>query len=152
MSFHERVCVIHACCCLLLKCSGCTVPGMDEVHAALAHALYALHVCVLHFQSSPAVGSVPPVCLSLHAFCVRSCMCVCFSAARPQFKRGHRKTASYGTILDVPKIVITGTTGPLGFLMTGWSWLGSACRLLCSCVSLHVMPLTENSFLLNFSL
>ncbi|XP_056436599.1 mitogen-activated protein kinase kinase kinase 7 isoform X1 [Gadus chalcogrammus] len=28
-------------------------------------------------------------------------------AARPPFKRGHRKTASYGTILDVPKIVVT---------------------------------------------
>uniref|UniRef100_A0A667ZFK3 Mitogen-activated protein kinase kinase kinase 7 n=1 Tax=Myripristis murdjan TaxID=586833 RepID=A0A667ZFK3_9TELE len=38
-------------------------------------------------------------------------------AARPQYKRGHRKTASFGTILDVPKIVVTGTTGPLGFLM-----------------------------------
>ncbi|XP_072218842.1 mitogen-activated protein kinase kinase kinase 7 isoform X1 [Leuresthes tenuis] len=30
-------------------------------------------------------------------------------AARPQYKRGHRKTASFGTILDVPKIVITAT-------------------------------------------
>ncbi|XP_054474159.1 mitogen-activated protein kinase kinase kinase 7 isoform X1 [Anoplopoma fimbria] len=30
-------------------------------------------------------------------------------AARPQYKRGHRKTASYGTILDVPKIVVTAT-------------------------------------------
>uniref|UniRef100_A0A671P7M5 Mitogen-activated protein kinase kinase kinase 7 n=1 Tax=Sinocyclocheilus anshuiensis TaxID=1608454 RepID=A0A671P7M5_9TELE len=30
-------------------------------------------------------------------------------AARPQFKRGHRKTASHGTILDIPKIIITGT-------------------------------------------
>ncbi|XP_053300869.1 mitogen-activated protein kinase kinase kinase 7 isoform X1 [Pleuronectes platessa] len=30
-------------------------------------------------------------------------------AAPPQYKRGHRKTASYGTILDVPKIVITAT-------------------------------------------
>ncbi|XP_068432712.1 mitogen-activated protein kinase kinase kinase 7 isoform X1 [Clinocottus analis] len=29
--------------------------------------------------------------------------------ARPQYKRGHRKTASYGTILDVPKIVVTAT-------------------------------------------
>ncbi|CAL8395119.1 unnamed protein product [Arctogadus glacialis] len=28
-------------------------------------------------------------------------------AARPPYKRGHRKTASYGTILDVPKIVVT---------------------------------------------
>uniref|UniRef100_A0A673I6J1 Mitogen-activated protein kinase kinase kinase 7 n=1 Tax=Sinocyclocheilus rhinocerous TaxID=307959 RepID=A0A673I6J1_9TELE len=30
-------------------------------------------------------------------------------AARPQFKRGHRKTASHGTILDIPKIIVTGT-------------------------------------------
>ncbi|XP_020792627.1 mitogen-activated protein kinase kinase kinase 7 isoform X1 [Boleophthalmus pectinirostris] len=28
-------------------------------------------------------------------------------SARPQYKRGHRKTASFGTILDVPKIVVT---------------------------------------------
>uniref|UniRef100_A0A8D3CW02 Mitogen-activated protein kinase kinase kinase 7 n=1 Tax=Scophthalmus maximus TaxID=52904 RepID=A0A8D3CW02_SCOMX len=33
-------------------------------------------------------------------------------AARPQYKRGHRKTASFGTILDVPKIVITATCEP----------------------------------------
>ncbi|XP_047429531.1 mitogen-activated protein kinase kinase kinase 7 isoform X1 [Mugil cephalus] len=32
--------------------------------------------------------------------------------ARPQHKRGHRKTASFGTILDVPKIVITATCDP----------------------------------------
>ncbi|XP_058469274.1 mitogen-activated protein kinase kinase kinase 7 isoform X1 [Solea solea] len=32
--------------------------------------------------------------------------------APPQFKRGHRKTASFGTILDVPKIVITATCEP----------------------------------------
>ncbi|XP_078130328.1 mitogen-activated protein kinase kinase kinase 7 isoform X1 [Sander vitreus] len=30
-------------------------------------------------------------------------------AARPPYKPGHRKTASYGTILDVPKIVVTAT-------------------------------------------
>ncbi|XP_051265868.1 mitogen-activated protein kinase kinase kinase 7 isoform X1 [Dicentrarchus labrax] len=30
-------------------------------------------------------------------------------AAPPQYKRGHRKTASFGTILDVPKIVVTAT-------------------------------------------
>uniref|UniRef100_A0A8D3DXA8 Mitogen-activated protein kinase kinase kinase 7 n=1 Tax=Scophthalmus maximus TaxID=52904 RepID=A0A8D3DXA8_SCOMX len=60
------------------------------------------------------------------------------------YKRGHRKTASFGTILDVPKIVITGTTGPPGFLVTGWSWLGSASGLLCSCVSLHVVPPQQN--------
>ncbi|CAL8311779.1 unnamed protein product [Lota lota] len=33
-------------------------------------------------------------------------------AARPQYKRGHRKTASYGTILDVPKIVVTASCDP----------------------------------------
>ncbi|KTF71203.1 hypothetical protein cypCar_00044199 [Cyprinus carpio] len=32
-------------------------------------------------------------------------------AARPQFKRGHRKTASHGTILDIPKIIVTDTNG-----------------------------------------
>ncbi|KAI5614790.1 mitogen-activated protein kinase kinase kinase 7 isoform X1 [Silurus asotus] len=32
-----------------------------------------------------------------------------FSTARPQYKRGHRKTASHGTILDIPEIVVTGT-------------------------------------------
>ncbi|XP_061609491.1 mitogen-activated protein kinase kinase kinase 7 isoform X3 [Phyllopteryx taeniolatus] len=32
--------------------------------------------------------------------------------ARPQYKRGHRKTASFGTILDVPKIVVTATCEP----------------------------------------
>ncbi|XP_035384803.1 mitogen-activated protein kinase kinase kinase 7 isoform X1 [Electrophorus electricus] len=35
-----------------------------------------------------------------------------FSAAPPQFKRGHRKTASHGTILDVPKIFVTATCEP----------------------------------------
>ncbi|KAK2883454.1 hypothetical protein Q8A67_017091 [Cirrhinus molitorella] len=33
-------------------------------------------------------------------------------AARPQFKRGHRKTASHGTILDIPKIIVTATCEP----------------------------------------
>ncbi|XP_053542538.1 mitogen-activated protein kinase kinase kinase 7 isoform X1 [Ictalurus punctatus] len=32
-----------------------------------------------------------------------------FSPARPQYKRGHRKTASHGTILDIPEIVVTAT-------------------------------------------
>ncbi|XP_038582409.1 mitogen-activated protein kinase kinase kinase 7 isoform X1 [Micropterus salmoides] len=30
-------------------------------------------------------------------------------SAGPQYKRGHRKTASFGTILDVPKILVTAT-------------------------------------------
>ncbi|XP_008299748.1 mitogen-activated protein kinase kinase kinase 7 isoform X1 [Stegastes partitus] len=33
-------------------------------------------------------------------------------SAQPQYKRGHRKTASFGTILDVPKIVVTATCEP----------------------------------------
>ncbi|XP_060908656.1 mitogen-activated protein kinase kinase kinase 7 isoform X3 [Labrus mixtus] len=33
-------------------------------------------------------------------------------SANPVFKRGHRKTASYGTILDVPKIVVTAVCDP----------------------------------------
>ncbi|XP_015238252.1 PREDICTED: mitogen-activated protein kinase kinase kinase 7-like [Cyprinodon variegatus] len=32
--------------------------------------------------------------------------------ARTPYKRGHRKTASFGTILDVPKIVVTGACDP----------------------------------------
>uniref|UniRef100_H3CJ52 Mitogen-activated protein kinase kinase kinase 7 n=1 Tax=Tetraodon nigroviridis TaxID=99883 RepID=H3CJ52_TETNG len=31
------------------------------------------------------------------------------AAAQPQYKRGHRKTASFGTILDIPEIVVTAT-------------------------------------------
>ncbi|XP_070782474.1 mitogen-activated protein kinase kinase kinase 7 isoform X3 [Enoplosus armatus] len=33
-------------------------------------------------------------------------------SASSQYKRGHRKTASFGTILDVPKIVVTATCDP----------------------------------------
>uniref|UniRef100_A0A665VGE5 Mitogen-activated protein kinase kinase kinase 7 n=1 Tax=Echeneis naucrates TaxID=173247 RepID=A0A665VGE5_ECHNA len=33
-------------------------------------------------------------------------------SARPQYKRGHRKTASFGTILDVPKIIVTASCEP----------------------------------------
>ncbi|XP_038582412.1 mitogen-activated protein kinase kinase kinase 7 isoform X2 [Micropterus salmoides] len=32
-----------------------------------------------------------------------------FTPSGPQYKRGHRKTASFGTILDVPKILVTAT-------------------------------------------
>uniref|UniRef100_A0A8C5I8T5 Mitogen-activated protein kinase kinase kinase 7 n=1 Tax=Gouania willdenowi TaxID=441366 RepID=A0A8C5I8T5_GOUWI len=46
--------------------------------------------------------SVLSVCMLV---CVCSCVCVCVFAARPLHKRGHRKTASFGTILDVPKIL-----------------------------------------------
>uniref|UniRef100_A0A8C7DMR0 Mitogen-activated protein kinase kinase kinase 7 n=1 Tax=Oncorhynchus kisutch TaxID=8019 RepID=A0A8C7DMR0_ONCKI len=55
---------------------------------------------------APALG---PLFICMHVYA--SCVCVCVSvAARPQYKRGHRKTASFGTILDVPKIVFTGTS------------------------------------------
>uniref|UniRef100_A0AAZ3QR63 Mitogen-activated protein kinase kinase kinase 7 n=1 Tax=Oncorhynchus tshawytscha TaxID=74940 RepID=A0AAZ3QR63_ONCTS len=61
-------------------------------------------------------GHRPTCMLQLWALSLSACMCtpavcVCVSvAARPQYKRGHRKTASFGTILDVPKIVFTGTS------------------------------------------
>lgn len=66
---------------------------------------------------SALLFALPSLCLStkhcLHA-CVRRYMhvSVCVFAARPQFKRGHRKTASHGTILDIPKIIVTGTGSP----------------------------------------
>uniref|UniRef100_A0A3B5LM80 Mitogen-activated protein kinase kinase kinase 7 n=1 Tax=Xiphophorus couchianus TaxID=32473 RepID=A0A3B5LM80_9TELE len=37
--------------------------------------------------------------------CTQLYVCMCVFAARSQYKPGHRKTASFGTILDVPKIV-----------------------------------------------
>uniref|UniRef100_A0AAX7TXV3 Mitogen-activated protein kinase kinase kinase 7 n=1 Tax=Astatotilapia calliptera TaxID=8154 RepID=A0AAX7TXV3_ASTCA len=57
------------------------------------HFNYVLHVYDPHLQSS--CGHACPVC---------SYMCICVFAANPPYKRGHRKTASFGTILDVPKI------------------------------------------------
>lgn len=77
-------------------------------------------------------GGAVPVCLSLHLHAcsclqlyVRVCVCVCVFAAPAQYKRGHRKTASFGTILDVPKIVVTGISGDhWASSETGWSLLG----------------------------
>lgn len=116
-----------------LEWTGCMLPL--HVHCMLC-------MCVAHI-SSPAVGTKSVLVCMLVVFA--SCMCVCIFAARPEYKRGHRKTASFGTILDIPKIVVTGITGPLGFLVTGWKWLGCACGLLCSdmalsCVSLYMIP------------
>uniref|UniRef100_A0A4W6DGA8 Mitogen-activated protein kinase kinase kinase 7 n=1 Tax=Lates calcarifer TaxID=8187 RepID=A0A4W6DGA8_LATCA len=54
-------------------------------------------------------GSVSVCMLVVYA---AVCVCMCFFAARPQYKRGHRKTASFGTILDVPKIIVTATCEP----------------------------------------
>uniref|UniRef100_A0A8C9ZJ69 Mitogen-activated protein kinase kinase kinase 7 n=1 Tax=Sander lucioperca TaxID=283035 RepID=A0A8C9ZJ69_SANLU len=79
---------------------------------------------------SPAVGPQSVLVCMLVVFAA-VCVYVCVFAARPPYKRGHRKTASYGTILDVPKIVVTGITGPLGFLVTGWSWFGSMIDGVC---------------------
>uniref|UniRef100_A0A671P069 Mitogen-activated protein kinase kinase kinase 7 n=1 Tax=Sinocyclocheilus anshuiensis TaxID=1608454 RepID=A0A671P069_9TELE len=90
--------------------------------------MYVLCVCVLHVCSNVAEewSDIPyPVCfavcttvsLSVSVHTLSACLCsslharvcMCVFAARPQFKRGHRKTASHGTILDIPKIIITGT-------------------------------------------
>uniref|UniRef100_A0A671U6E1 Mitogen-activated protein kinase kinase kinase 7 n=1 Tax=Sparus aurata TaxID=8175 RepID=A0A671U6E1_SPAAU len=52
------------------------------------------------------------ICMLVVSAAVRVCVYVCVFAARPQYKRGHRKTASFGTILDVPKIVVTASCEP----------------------------------------
>lgn len=100
---------------------------------------------------------VLPVCLGLHlhACCVRSCtyvyvcVCMCVFAALPQYKRGHRKTASFGAILDVPKIVVTGISGPgrasrrpRRSLLVAVAVAGFFCAPTwpSPCVSLHMMP------------
>lgn len=53
--------------------------------------------------------------LHLHA-CV--CGCVCVFAAHQQYKRGHRKTASFGTILDIPEIVVTGISDSMAVMVS----------------------------------
>lgn len=66
-------------------------------------------MCVAYIASEAA--SLPQsVSVCMLVVYVAVCICMCFFAASSQYKRGHRKTASFGTILDVPKIVITGTT------------------------------------------
>lgn len=125
-----------------------------------------LHVhrmlCMCAATSVGRGGSTPPslsqsasACLS----CLQLYVCVCVFAALPQYKRGHRKTASFGTILDVPKIVVTGISGPPGSTPPP----GGPAELACSCggvsvhltwplscVSLHTIPkspsLTLNLF------
>lgn len=95
-----------------LEWTGCMLPL--HVHCMLC-------MCVAHI-SSPAVSPQSVLACMLVVFAaVCVCVYVCVFAAHPQYKRGHRKTASFGTILDVPKIIVTGITGPLGFLVTGWS-------------------------------
>uniref|UniRef100_A0A672MJ03 Mitogen-activated protein kinase kinase kinase 7 n=1 Tax=Sinocyclocheilus grahami TaxID=75366 RepID=A0A672MJ03_SINGR len=76
-------------------------------HQMEQHPLPSLPCC-LHHPLSVSVHTLSAcLCSSLHAR-----VCVCVFAARPQFKRGHRKTASHGTILDIPKIIVTGTGSP----------------------------------------
>lgn len=92
-----------------LEWTGCMLP----LH--VAHCM--LCMCVAYI-SSPAVGPESVVCMLVVYAAV--CVCICVFAARPQYKRGHRKTASFGTILDVPKIVVTGITGPLDHWASWW--------------------------------
>uniref|UniRef100_A0A8C6VQW9 Mitogen-activated protein kinase kinase kinase 7 n=1 Tax=Nothobranchius furzeri TaxID=105023 RepID=A0A8C6VQW9_NOTFU len=48
--------------------------------------------------------------------------------SRPLYKRGHRKTASYGTILDIPKIIVTGIAGPPVSVMIKYDFLMQGSR------------------------
>uniref|UniRef100_A0A3B4AXG0 Mitogen-activated protein kinase kinase kinase 7 n=1 Tax=Periophthalmus magnuspinnatus TaxID=409849 RepID=A0A3B4AXG0_9GOBI len=64
-------------------------------------------------------------------------------SARPQYKRGHRKTASFGTILDVPKIVVTGIIGPPG--SAGSQEAGSRNSSRSSSPSVRMMPSDKTS-------
>lgn len=121
----------------LLEWSGCMIP---------LHVRRMFCMCVAHLSSLWA-------CLS----CMQLYVCICVFAALPPYKRGHRKTASFGTILDVPKIVVTGITGPLGFPVTRWSGRGWACGLLSSdmalfCVSLHVISSKDADRLHSFQI
>uniref|UniRef100_A0AAY5LC74 Mitogen-activated protein kinase kinase kinase 7 n=1 Tax=Esox lucius TaxID=8010 RepID=A0AAY5LC74_ESOLU len=74
----------------------------------ITHQFRPKDACFLHVHvwGGRACGGVLSPCL--HA-CVCPAVCLCV-AARPQYKPGHRKTASFGTILDIPKIVVTGTS------------------------------------------
>uniref|UniRef100_A0A665VHV1 Mitogen-activated protein kinase kinase kinase 7 n=1 Tax=Echeneis naucrates TaxID=173247 RepID=A0A665VHV1_ECHNA len=64
-----------------------------------------------------------------------------------KYKRGHRKTASFGTILDVPKIIVTGITGPPGLLVTGVcvNLQGSRNSSRSSSPSVRMMPISLSS-------
>lgn len=99
--------LVHICCMyVLIEAKG----WRDAPHPvclylcslSLSFLLITHIVCTLLSVSLHTLSAC--LCLSLHA---RVCMCV--FAARPQYKRGHRKTASHGTILDIPKIIVTGT-------------------------------------------
>uniref|UniRef100_A0A8C6VQS3 Mitogen-activated protein kinase kinase kinase 7 n=1 Tax=Nothobranchius furzeri TaxID=105023 RepID=A0A8C6VQS3_NOTFU len=50
------------------------------------------------------------------------------ASTRPLYKRGHRKTASYGTILDIPKIIVTGIAGPPVSVMIKYDFLMQGSR------------------------
>uniref|UniRef100_A0A4W4EAJ0 Mitogen-activated protein kinase kinase kinase 7 n=1 Tax=Electrophorus electricus TaxID=8005 RepID=A0A4W4EAJ0_ELEEL len=89
-------------------------------HPRLAMMCFVSCVCALPAQVLQRLYMSGVACMSVYAAPrTRVCVCVCVFAAPPQFKRGHRKTASHGTILDVPKIFVTGTGVGRGGL--GWA-------------------------------
>uniref|UniRef100_A0AAQ6A342 Mitogen-activated protein kinase kinase kinase 7 n=1 Tax=Amphiprion ocellaris TaxID=80972 RepID=A0AAQ6A342_AMPOC len=96
--------------------------------------------CCTHNHTVGSTPQAPNSVLSLSAclLCMQLYVCMCVFAAPPQYKRGHRKTASFGTILDVPKIVVTGITGPQGFL-------GSRSSSRSSSPSVRMMPPDKTS-------
>ncbi|PWA21862.1 hypothetical protein CCH79_00017572 [Gambusia affinis] len=53
-------------------------------------------------------------------------------SARSQYKPGHRKTASFGTILDVPKIVVT-AAGNVSPITASWSSQGLILSFVFAC-------------------
>lgn len=74
--------------------------------ACMVVFLHAVPLCNTMLYTSMLLWTMPyTTCSRLHVYCV------CVFAAYTKPKRGHRKTASFGNILDVPEIIITGTTG-----------------------------------------
>lgn len=125
----------------------CSFVAAGRVH--VARACPCMCVCVCAETHTPLCTCVSFTCVCPKHVCVLNMpVCVCmlcvvavcvymFSAARPQYKRGHRKTASYGTILDVPKIVVTGIAGPRAPLVNGE--LSVLCAdMTLSCVSIQI--------------
>lgn len=110
---------MHICRCVypcMYVCCMCVL--CIHMSASLMHVLCILHA-IIYCDVLPVQvqtrASCLFVCMGVQMWVQSACLCtqlyVCVYvfAARPQYKRGHRKTASYGTILDIPKIVVTGT-------------------------------------------
>ncbi len=100
LPLHGCMCFVYVFVCVLHVCSDAAEEWSDIPYPV------CLAVCTTLSLSQYTTLSAC-LCSSLHA-----CVCMCVFAARPQFKRGHRKTASHGTILDIPKIIVTGTGSP----------------------------------------